>query len=854
MIKPRKQKLTRKEVDLIPLEECLAKTLGHQAGVSVETHCRIVGSVAREMIRRLPEWLRNEFFSDGSELVAAAHDIGKVSPGFQEKIYRSIGKRRGIVGPELDKIIGYHFAVSQAAAAGFPKYIPEILGRHHGSNPPSVDSSDAEKYGGPAWQRQRLELIASLKDHFKTDWPVISTPLQADVLAGLTVIADWIGSGSLFDDPPEFVDERSVLALDRAGFIRPKIRRALSFESIFSGYRPHDIQSRFIESVNRSGVYVLEAPMGLGKTEAALYAAYNILQKKLATGIYFALPTQLTSDRIYDRFNDYLKKILDAREETQSALLLHSLAWLKNTEMGEEGSPGHSWFNGSKRGLLAPFAVGTIDQALMAVMNVRHGFLRTFGLAGKVVILDEIHSYDSYTGTLVRELVGALRELHCTVIILSATLTHKQRYDLLELSFNGKDVKESTGYPLVSSCPRGGQLKEISASGPETARVDVCLCGTDLDAWEEALLRAHRGEQVLWIENTVKDAQEIYRYLAARIGNELEIACGLMHSRFVKADRQHNEDNWVKIFGKSAQVLRKEKGRILVGTQVLEQSLDIDADFLVTRICPTDMLFQRMGRLWRHRGNDSLRPKEASREAWILSPGLDDAIGNEHCLEKSARVYAPYVLCRTIEIWQGLKSVSLPDDIRKLLEETYRDRVEQDNLDRYKRAMETRRETLRRLALGGLSRGGRTISDRNAATRYSQINTLDVLLIRKKIQTDHGIVLKFPDDSDVLIPARPGVAQRRKIAACLLTRMVSVPEYLAPEHAKRQIEWLKDFVYLGSEYDEDCPVRIAIVRDDEGLEGPDGMDASAKYILSYNAMMGYQAKKKQGGDEYDEQV
>jgi|GEM_PF-6564916 len=133
------------------------KTVGHQAGVSVETHCRIVGSVAREMIRRLPEWLRNEFFSDGSELVAAAHDIGKVSPGFQEKIYRSIGKRRGIVGPELDKIIGYHFAVSQAAAAGFPKYIPEILGRHHGSNPPSVDSSDVlpRASGGVSTAHQR---------------------------------------------------------------------------------------------------------------------------------------------------------------------------------------------------------------------------------------------------------------------------------------------------------------------------------------------------------------------------------------------------------------------------------------------------------------------------------------------------------------------------------------------------------------------------------------------------------------------------------------------------------------------------------------------------------------------------
>ncbi len=171
--------------------------------------------------------------------------------------------------------------------------------------------------------------------------------------------------------------------------------------------------------------------MGLGKTEAALYAAYQLLSNGQASGIYFALPTQLTSNKIYDRFNLFLEQILADNCEHRS-LLLHANAWLLDTEMGEEGRPGGALvLISSKRGLLAPFAVGTIDQALMAAMNVKHGFVRAFGLAGKVVILDEVHTYDAYTGTIIDALIQLLTQLDCTVIVLSATLNQERRKELL---------------------------------------------------------------------------------------------------------------------------------------------------------------------------------------------------------------------------------------------------------------------------------------------------------------------------------------------------------------------------------------------------------------------------------------
>ena len=424
--------------------------------------------------------------------------------------------------------------------------------------------------------------------------------------------------------------------------------------------------------------------MGIGKTEAALYAAYQALETGRATGIYFALPTQLTSDKVHERMNNFLAKILEEEDPNRWSLLLHGSAWLRDKELGEDGSPGRSWFNSSKRGLLAPFAVGTIDQALMAVMNVKHGFVRTFGLAGKVVILDEVHSYDSYTGTILNELIKSLRELYCTVIVLSATLTDGQRHSMVGApSDDNRTERNLSAYPLISAYPKEGIAQEHEIGKMDDKSVEIHISANDDKATGEALLRAERGEQVLWIENTVIEAQQRYRLLAAK-SQGMGLDCGLMHSRFLKADRDKNEDKWVGLFGKMGRDFRSEKGRILIGTQVLEQSLDIDADFLVTRLCPTDMLFQRLGRLWRHAENDPLRPGKSKRESWILAPDLKAAIHDQNSFGKSAKVYSPYVLCRTLEVWQDINHVNLPCQIRFFLEKTYRERPEEASMEKYK--------------------------------------------------------------------------------------------------------------------------------------------------------------------------
>ncbi|MDR2178069.1 MAG: CRISPR-associated helicase Cas3' [Treponema sp.] len=854
-----RSKNTRTETAVLPLSDCLAKSRvlenGEKAsGIDVFGHCVIVGEVANALIRYSIPAIRARLFPPGSELIAAVHDVGKLCPSFQEKVRAGMKhyQRNSLPGlenaaPEQEKAWGGHAAVSQAALGGCPKYIPEIAGRHHGRSTKKCPP-DSDYFGGASWQNLRETLIEQLKAWFDVPWPELKSNTHAALLSGLTCVADWIGSGSSFDGIEHVTTtgdlrRRADAALETAGFIRPVVKPGFSFRDVFD-FDPYPVQSRFIEALSAPGLYVLEAPMGMGKTEAALYGAYKILESGKASGVYFALPTRLTSDKIHERVNTFLDRVLDPASPHRSARLLHSSAWLHETELGEEGKPGGSWFDARKRGILAPFGVGTIDQALMAVMNVKHGFVRTFGLAGKVVILDEVHSYDSYTGVILDELVRGLGELGCTIIILSATLTDERRKELT----GAKGLSPVPAYPLISYIRESDtKPREIPVEPPDA--MNIALRRTDDSAAiEEALKRAERGQQVLWIENTVDQAQELYGKLSGRAA-ECSAKTGLLHSRFTQADRKANEALWVGLYGEEGRARRGETGRILVGTQVLEQSLDIDADFLVTRLCPTDMLLQRIGRLWRHRKTDPLRPRDARPETWILAADYEQVLDNyKKELGTSAFVYDPYVLLRTLELWENLASLSLPGDIRRLVEETYNEREEEGIRGRLKHNLEKKRDHLRNMALSGLAIGGVTRADTETSTRYSEQETVDVLLLRSAEKDEAGsISLTFTDGESLELPAgltRKDGREWRERAAALSRHIVTVPEKRAPLPTQRRfLEWFRDYLYIGGD-DENGILRIAIVNKSGDLEGKDACNITGNYELSYTSVCGYRSVKK----------
>lgn len=849
----------------VPFEHCPAKTYEDKHGVthfgrSVFNHCQIVGETARALLARMPASIRHTLFPEGAALQAALHDIGKVSPTFFLKLQRAVEGENSTWAQQLSRFSGIeerrwggHAGVSELALRAITNnsYVPSVAGQHHGFNSPdAMLTANAEPLGGEPWQAERRRLVEALQLTMGEEFPSITTPEQARLLAGLTTVADWIGSGHHFEDPALPWQPRIEQALDEAGFVLPQVRKGLAFGDIFrdvdgSPYRPNEPQQLLYQRCIGAGVYVLEAPMGLGKTEAALHAAYKILEQGEATGIYFALPTQLTSNKLLDRFNAYLKRILAEDSPHRHSLLLHGCAWLVNQELGEDGKPGRSWFNSAKRGLLAPFAVGTLDQALMAAMNVKHGFVRAFGLAGKVVILDEVHSYDAYTGFLLDELIRLLRTLRCTVIILSATLSRSRRSELLGLP------TAAESYPLIS-VSHGvipSQVQELSMTPEISHSVQLQYKSmADHSVLEEALARACQGQQVLWIENTVAEAQARYLDLAARAG-ELNIACGLLHSRFTARHRQENEAHWVGCYGKGGRENRGAQGRILIGTQVLEQSLDIDADFLVSRLAPTDMFFQRLGRLWRHK--ETPRPAGARREAWLLAPDLDAARQDPYrAFGATASVYSPYVLCRSLEVWLAqaqLGSVTLPDQIRTLVELTYRERSEDDVMARWKHELfEGNRHRkgvnpLRQLARLTLSKEGKTLPEAKAQTRYSEQESGELLLL-SGLSLDpetRSTTLTFLDGEQVLIPWQTHCLDRlewRRRAALVSQHLISCRLSQLPRPPARhwcQQVGLGNVLYLGHPEQDDAALSIAMVTTEHQLRAVDGCSLPLSERFSY---------------------
>ncbi|MCU8269051.1 CRISPR-associated helicase Cas3' [Vibrio vulnificus] len=844
---------------------CPAKTYADavgniKLGRNVFSHCQIVGHVARRLLDGLPNTLREQLFPVGSELLAAAHDIGKVSPTFFLKTQNAVGHSCVKIYPNLSTFLGLdearwggHAGVSALSLkkAGYDSQVQTVVGQHHGFTPVvELRNATDECFGGEAWQSERNALLQALIEEFDVSLPENLTDAQVRAISGLTSVADWIGSGPLFD-APELPWQSSIdRAITHAGYVPFQLRQGLTFSDTF-GFSPREAQTKLIAACDKPGVYVLEAPMGLGKTEAALYSAYKMLESGEATGIYFALPTQLTSNKIYERFNQFLTTVLKESCPHRRALLLHGSAWLEETEMGEEGKPGSSWFNASKRGLLAPFAVGTLDQALMAAMNVRHGFVRAFGLAGKVVILDEIHSYDAYTSVILDELISLLIELKCTVIILSATLSQTRRKELLSSDVSSQD------YPLITTV--NDEVREISVTPPPERKVRISLIDNDAEALEESIRRAELGQQVLWVENTVKDAQERYFDIAARC-HELGVACGLLHSRFTLEDRAHTEDKWVTALGKAGWQTREQQGSVIVGTQVLEQSLDIDADFLISRFAPTDMTLQRLGRLWRH--DDTPRSSSARSEAWLLAPSLEAAVSSPRTgLGASAAVYNEYVLCRSLEAWTrqltGTNVVRLPNDIRPLIDATYHERQEQGAMATFRHqlmegtARKKGLNALRQLARLTLSEAGKTRSDTDAQTRYSEEDTADILLLtaitpdsankQTHITLLNGETLTLPWQKQHLTHL-----QWRRLSSKLMRQIVSCRQSQMPTTLSRQRCKQLGFgnvFYLGHpEFSDTVPFAIAIKGEGSALRGFE-QDLSDRFTYQYRQDIGLQISK-----------
>jgi CRISPR-associated endonuclease/helicase Cas3 len=685
-----------------------------QPGITVRDHCLNVGCVAQALIDALPIALADKNLA---VWLAACHDIGKISPGFQSKCdawllqngFTNLARTRAWMSAEKDHskvsqfTLQHLFRERSSASAANAAFWAAVAGMHHGTPHWRGEWNLTARSGIPLkdeWEQHRRALAKELQALAPAPerLPTVDLSDYSSLwwTAGLITIADWIGSDENYfsatrNSAPVSLDATRIkarAALQQINLECPQLAPGRSFHDLF-GSPPYSLQESTLAMIQSPGVYVIEAPMGAGKTEAALAAAYQLISTGQANGLYFALPTQATSNRIHERVTTFLERIQSAAPR-----LIHGSSWLAEKETRlptfDDRQPdaqqpaARDWFASSKRALIAPFGVGTVDQALLGVVAVKHFFVRHFALAGKVVVLDEVHSYDVFTGTLIEALISALVKLRCTVIILSATLTHERRQQILKMASGDPAVmpERKDDFPLITGVTDGKFVSSRNIDQPASnpAVAVHFLAGPKI--LECAVQAARGGARVLWICNTVDRAQASYRAICGE-RCEGDPPVGLLHARFPFFRREVLENDWMQKLGKDRGSDKQPLGCLLVSTQIVEQSVDLDADLLITELAPTDMLFQRLGRLWRHRRE--ARPF-AQPEVWILEEeapfdtlrGEQDVRALRKALGKKASIYAPYVLLRTLEQWQDKTRVCLPGDIRLWLEATYQRRTEED--------------------------------------------------------------------------------------------------------------------------------------------------------------------------------
>ena len=541
----------------------------------------------------------------------------------------------------------------------------------------------------PRWARPAREL-----DGVRLSWR----------LAGLTTLADWVGSrqawfpyvpATAVDDPAVYfwghALPRAAAALAAAGLAASTPAPFTGLRSLFPGITLPTPVQQWAEDValpDGPALAVIEDLTGSGKTEAALTLAHRLLADGRADGVYLALPTMATANAMFGRLADSYRALF-AADARPSLALAHGRAALdprfaaaiegdgsavaRTAEPGDEPAESHcaSWLaQDRRRALLAQVGVGTLDQALLAVLPVRHATLRLQGITGKVLIVDEVHAFDPY----MREELATLLRFHAALggsaILLSATLPRLLRQKLVNAFRDGLGQKSAElveqAYPLATIA--GAHVALEMPCKPREGlprRVTVTRLPDAAAAVERIVAAAKAGAAAVWVRNTVDDAIDAVALLRAH-----DIEPLLFHARFAMVDRLKIERDVLRLFGRDS--TGKMRNRVLVATQVVEQSLDIDFDVMVTDLAPADLLIQRAGRLWRHKcrarcvpGPELLvispEPVDEPAADWIMAalPGTGSVYRDHALLWRSAR-----------EVFRR-SAIVTPDDMRPIIEAVF---------------------------------------------------------------------------------------------------------------------------------------------------------------------------------------
>lgn len=707
-------------------------------------HCRDTAGVMSYLVRHwvpqsviLASGLDSDSFHRTAVFLAYVHDIGKASALFQSRITEKLPEIRNRIddfGLTVLPVRSYIYpGKTPHAYAGkwilmeeryrIPEEITEIVGAHHGKPfegqeiissgnllelyPENIYGSEVSGHEA-VWRNIWDEIINEALTESTVNCPedLPSPGIKGQVLlSGLLIMADWISSNSSYfplintdsigyrDSYPDRI-QNGLTKLKFGEPWEPGLNQMT--EAVFRdkfGFVPNVIQKEMLDVINHAsapGIYILEAQMGCGKTEAALGAADVLASRFGQDGIYFGLPSQATSNGIFPRIIQWAERESEDSahavrlahgasqlNEEYNDLLFYGHSLVSDTDDDITGAYAHPWFEGRKKALLADFVVGTVDQFLMCALKRKHFMLRHLGLAGKVVIIDEVHSYDVYMNQFLKRAVIWMAAYGVPVILLSATLPSDRRKDLAEAYANasakyysGKKKRDKTkdafkwqselSYPLLTWTDGDVVRQKVLKQKPGKKEVRIRKL-TGLQTLGKTLLeKLQDGGCAAIIANTVKNAQKITDTFQCMPGFK-DFRIILYHAQFTSEDRIKKEKELLEHMGKHS-AFRDRDRVVLIGTQVLEQSLDYDADIMAVELCPMDLLLQRIGRLHRHSRDD--RPIGVREAECLLFDyeTLEEQAGREH-------IYGKLLLMRTEKLLP--ENILLPDDISFLVQKTY---------------------------------------------------------------------------------------------------------------------------------------------------------------------------------------
>ncbi len=609
------------------------------------------------------------------------HDAGKLHPGFQAKgwpagVWRwpKCGHvQQGAALFSKDAPTGMHrsLCVEQLASWGVDENLLYSSLAHHGR--PFVMEHSATQL----WDRVKsaevdydpmaaAELLgAALRRWF----PLAFSPGDAEMptraqfqhlFCGLVTLADWIGSDkrffsyrSEFDrDYMQHARDQARLAVATIGLNvarhRSQLATSVSFVNVTGCAAPRAAQRAVDEFPLNEPMVILEAETGAGKTEAAFWWFVRLFEAGKVDGLYFALPTRSSAVQLHQRVNQMLKRLLGvgapeavlavpgylkAGEVEGEALPGWKVLWEDEGSVSEEELVARWAAESSKRYLAAMVAVGTVDQAMLAGLQVKHAHLRGAALSRSLLVIDEVHASDSYMTEVQNNLLRIHRERGGYALLMSATLGSRARCRWLGHAAPSFENAVETPYPAIWGI---GRKTPVSIAPPERNRsVDMSLIST-MEAKvcaRMAIQAAQCGARVLVIRNTVTAAVEVWRTVS-QLGGEnllLRVSSGpaLHHGRFAPEDRRLLDRAVETALSPES---RGTGGVIVIGTQTLEQSLDVDADLLITDLCPIDVLLQRIGRLHRH--EHLMRPTGYEKpRCHVLTPenGLEPLLAPAFC-------------------------------------------------------------------------------------------------------------------------------------------------------------------------------------------------------------------------------